>query len=87
MGDEMLRGGKQSTVTGEPHAVVRPQPFGVETGDIAQGVVPAAVRVAGEVVKFFELAGHGDRDVSAEGLFEFSQGGDLVTLQPLTEGV
>ena len=46
-----------------------PQAIGSETGDLAKRVEAAAMRVAGQVVEFFELSEHGEVDVRAEGTF------------------
>lgn len=45
--DESFGGGQQSAETGEPNVSVGPQSVVVETGDFTQGIVSAAMRVAG----------------------------------------
>jgi hypothetical protein len=50
-----------------------PQPIGIELHNLAQGVEAGAVGVAGEIVKFLELAEDGDIDLSTESLFEFRE--------------
>ena len=49
----------------------------VKAGDFAQGIVSAAMGVAGEVIQRLEFAEDGDVDGGAEGLFQFVEGGDL----------
>jgi len=60
---------------------LRPQPVVVEAGDFAQGIVAAAMGIAGEVTEGFKFAEDGDIDRSTEGLLEFVEGSDLVPQQ------
>ena len=79
--DERLGGGQQGTVTGEPCRRAGPETIGTETGDLAKSVETAAMRVAGEVVEFFELSENGEVDVRAEGTFQIGKRCDLVAQQ------
>src|ERR1017187_5023660 len=53
----------------------------VKAGDFAQGIVSAAMGVAGEVIQRSELAEDGDINEGTEGLLQFVEGGDLVAPQ------
>ena len=79
--DECLGGGQQRAEAREPDVCLRPQSLVVKAGDFAQGIVSAAMGVAGEVVQRFEFAEDGDIDRGAEGLLEFVEGGDLAAQQ------
>jgi hypothetical protein len=79
--DEGLGGGQQGTVAGEAGRCAGPQTIGTETGDLAKSVETAAMRVAGQVVEFFELSENGEVDVRAEGTFQIGKGCDFVTEQ------
>ena len=59
----------------------------IEADDFAEGVVTAAMRVAGEVVQRLELAEDGDSEVGSENALQLRQGGDLVAAQVFSEGV
>ena len=67
--DERLGGGQQGTVAGEPGWGAGPQAIGSEACDLAKRVEAAAMRVAGQVVEFFELSEHGEVDIRAEDAF------------------
>jgi hypothetical protein len=65
-------------------------PLIVKAGDFAEGIVSAAVGIAGEVIRRLEFAE--DRDVNrrAKGKFQFIQGGDCLAaavLLALVEGL
>ena len=79
--DEGFGGGQQRAETREPDLGLRPQSLLVETGDFAQGIVSAAMGVAGEVIQRFELAEDGDIDGGTESLLQFVERGDLVAQQ------
>ena len=61
-----------------------PQAIGIEADNLAQGVKAGAVGVAGEVVKFLELAEDGDIDLSTESLFEFRESRRFSSEEKLT---
>lgn len=82
---ESFDGGQQGAVAGKPNGLVGPQAVVVEAGDFAEGVVAAAVSVAGEVVELLELAEDGEAGRPAQGLLEFGQSGDLMTSQVLAD--
>jgi hypothetical protein len=48
--NDSFGGGQQRAETGEPYGCLGPQSVVVETGDFSQGVVSAAMRVAGEII-------------------------------------
>ena len=79
--DECLGGGQQRAELREPDVCLRPQSVVVEAGDFTQGIVSAAMGVAGEVIQRLEFAEDRDIDGGAEGLFQFVEGGDLVAQQ------
>ena len=76
--DEGLGGGQQGTVAGEPGRRAGPQAVGSEAGDLAKRVETAAMRVAGQVVEFFELSKSGEVNVRAERTFQIGKGCDFV---------
>jgi len=45
------------------------------------------MRVAGQVVEFFELSEHGEVDVRAEGAFQIGKRCDLVVKEQLSQGI
>ena len=47
--DEGLDGGDEGAITGKPNCIVGPQADAVEAGSFAEGIVTAAVSIAGEV--------------------------------------
>src|ERR1700686_520982 len=63
----------------EPDSRMRPQPFLVETDDLTQGIVSAAMRVAGEVIQRLEFAEDRDVDRGAQSLFQFVERGGLAS--------
>src|ERR1700688_3609611 len=63
----------------EPDSRMRQQPFLVETDDLTQGIVSAAMGVAGEVIQRLEFAEDRDIDRGAEGLLQFVERGDLAS--------
>ena len=85
--DEGHDGGNQSAVTGKPNCIVRPQANVIEADRFAEGVVTAAMGIAGQVIQELEFAKHGEIGAGAESVFEFGQGGDFVAYQVLAEGL
>ena len=85
--DERLGCGQQSTVAGEPGRRAGPQAIGSETGDLAKSVETTAMRVAGQVVEFFELSEDGEVDVRAEGTFQIGKCCDFVVEQQLSQRI
>ena len=53
--DEGLDGGDEGAVTGKPNCIVGPQADVVEAGGFAEGIVTAAMGIAGEVIQELEL--------------------------------
>jgi hypothetical protein len=84
--DEHLGGGQQGTVTREPGWRAGPQAIGSEAGNLAKRVETAPMRVAGQVVEFFELSEDGEVDVGAEGTLQIGKR-DLVMEQQLSQGI
>src|SRR5437868_6256632 len=64
--DEGLDGGNQGAVTGKPNCIVRPQADVIEAGSFAEGVVTAAMGIAGEVIEGLEFAKDGEVGAGAE---------------------
>src|SRR5450755_3302198 len=64
---------------------MRPKPFVVETGDFAEGIISAAMGVAGDVIQRLKLAKDGHIDCGAEGPLQFIESGDLATQQQRTQ--
>jgi Rhodopirellula transposase DDE domain len=79
--DECFRGSQKCAETGEPNLCPRPQPVIVKTGDFAQGIVSAAMGVAGEITQRLEFPKDGNVYRGAESLFQFVQSGDLIAQQ------
>jgi hypothetical protein len=85
--NESFRGGQQGAEAREPGVCMRPQSVIVKAGDIAQGIVAAAMGIAGEVIERPEFAEDGDIHRGAESLFQFVQGGDLVAQQKHAQSI
>jgi hypothetical protein len=64
--DEGLDGGDERAVTGKPNRIVGPQAGVVEAGGFAEGIVTAAMGIAGEVIQELELAKDGEVGAGAE---------------------
>jgi hypothetical protein len=58
--DEGLDGGDEGAITRKPNCIVGPQADVVEACDLAQGIVTAAVGIAGEVIQELELSKDGE---------------------------
>ena len=58
--DEGLDSGDEGAVTGKPNCIVGPQADVVKAGGFAEGIVTAAMGVAGEVIQKFELSKDGE---------------------------
>ena len=74
--DQCLNGRHQGAELGEEHRPERPQPEGVEAGDLGEGVETTAVRVAGVVVNRRQLAEHRGVGGGAQCLFQLGHGGN-----------
>ena len=46
----------------KPDRFMRPQPIGVEAGNLAERLVTSAMRIAGEIVELLQLSEHGHAD-------------------------
>jgi hypothetical protein len=66
---------------------VGPQADVVEAGGFAEGIVTAAMRIAGEVIQEFELSKDGKVGAGAESGFEFWQSSDFVAEEMLPESL
>src|SRR5258708_27052022 len=71
----------QGAVAGEPGRIAGPQTMWSEAGDLTKGVKAAAMRVAGQVVEFFQLSENGEVDIRAERSFQTGKGCDFVVEQ------
>ena len=76
--DEGLDGGDKSAVAGKPNSLVGPQAGIVEADGFTEGIVAAAMGIAGQVIQQLKLAEDGQVGSGAESVFEFGQGRDLV---------
>ena len=56
-------------------------------GGFAEGIVAAAMGIAGQVIQKLELAKDGEVSGSTESAFEFGQGCDFVAAQVFAEGL
>jgi hypothetical protein len=83
--DEGLDGGDEGAITGKPNCIVGPEADVIETGGFAEGIVTAAMGIAGEIIQEFELSIDGEVGGGAESRFEFGQGGDFVAQEMLAE--
>jgi hypothetical protein len=64
--DERLDGGDEGAVTGKPNCIVGPQADDIEAGGFAEGIVTAAVGIAGEVIQELELSKDSEVGAGAE---------------------
>src|SRR6266478_3403687 len=85
MVDKVFHRQKQSAVTGEPHGFVRPETTIVETSDFLQGVIAAAVSVAGPVVQQLEFSEHRDVHVCIQSTFQIRECCNFVSPQILPQ--
>jgi hypothetical protein len=85
--DEGLDGGDEGAITGKPNCIVGPQADVVEAGGFAEGIVTAAMGIAGEVIQELELSKDGEVGAGAESRFEFGQSGYFVAQELLAESL
>jgi hypothetical protein len=85
--DEGLDGGDERAITGKPNCIMGPQADIVKAGGFAEGIVTAAVGIAGEVIQELELSKDGEVGAGAESGFEFGQSSDFVAQQMLAESL
>jgi hypothetical protein len=85
--DEGLDGGDKGAITGKPNCIVGPQADVVEAGGFAEGIVTAAMGIAGEVIQELELSKDGEVGAGAESGFEFGQSSDFVAQEMLAESL
>ena len=85
--DEGLEGGDESAVAGKPNRILGPQACVVEASGFTEGIVAAAMGIAGEVIQKLELAKDGEVGGGTESAFEFGQGCDFVAAQVFAEGL
>ena len=85
--DEGFNSGHQSAIAGKPDGIVGPQASVVEAGRFAEGIVTAAMGIAGQVIQELEFAKHSEAGTGAESHFEFGQGGDLIAQEMLADGL
>ena len=83
--DKGFDGSDERAVPGKPDRLMGPQAVVVEAGRFTEGVVAAAMSVAGKVVERLELAKDGKVSSGAENIFEFRQGSDFVAQQVLAK--
>ncbi|HUA63029.1 MAG TPA: hypothetical protein VML19_30010 [Verrucomicrobiae bacterium] len=85
--DEGLDGGNEGAVTGKPNCIMGPQADVVEAGGFAEGIITAAMRIAGKVIQELEFSKDGEVGASAESGFEFGQSSDFVAQEMFAEGL
>ena len=68
---------------GEPHVAEGPQAKLVEAGDLGEGVIGAAMGVAGQIGQTAEVTEDGHGDLGSEGGFEIEHGEDAALEEPL----
>jgi len=85
--DEGLDGGDEGAITGKPNCLVGPQADVVEAGGFAEGIVTAAMGIAGEVIQELKLSKDGEVGAGAESRFEFGQSSDFVAQEMLAESL
>ena len=83
--DKGFDGGDERAVPGKPDCLMGPKTGVVEAGGFTEGVVAAAMSIAGKVVERLEFAKDGEVSGGAEGVFEFRQGSDFVAQQVLAK--
>ena len=83
--DKGFDGSDERAVPGKPDRLMGPQAVVVEAGRFTEGVVAAAMSVAGKVVERLELAKDGEVSGGAENVFEFRQSSDFVAQQVLAK--
>src|ERR1017187_9582177 len=79
--DQSFDGRHQRAPTREPDGLKGPQAVGIELGDLSEGVVAAAMGVAGMIGEHIQLAKHRSIDGGPQGLFQFRQSGDFLRAQ------
>ena len=87
LGDKVLGGGDERSVTGEPNGIERPQTLLIKVGKFSKSVKTAAVRVTGAVGKLLQLAQDGDIGWGTQDLFQLRQSGDTVVAEKAPERV
>src|SRR5260370_5251977 len=85
--DECLGRGTQGAVAGDTGRIAGQQTICCEAGDLTKGVKAAAMRVAGQVVEFFQLSENGEVDIRAERSFQTGKGCDFVVEQQLSQRI
>ena len=85
--DEGLDGGDEGSISGKPNCMMGPQADVVEAGGFAEGIVTAAVGIAGEVIQEFELSKDGEVGAGAENRSELRQSSDFVAQEMLAESL
>src|SRR5437879_12427380 len=71
--DQGLEGGDESAVAGKPNRILGPQACVVEASGFAEGIVAAAMGIAGQVIQKFELAKDGEVGGGTESAFELGR--------------
>jgi hypothetical protein len=85
--DERLDGGDEGAIAGKPNSIVGPQADVVEAGGFAEGIVTAAMGIAGEVIQELEFSKDSEVGAGAERSFEFRQSGNFVAQEMLAESL
>jgi hypothetical protein len=61
--------------------------MGIKLRDLSEGVVAAAMGLAGAIGEFFQLAKHRSIDGGPQGLFQLREGSDFVRAQELAQRI
>ncbi len=77
--------GNQRPVLRKPYGSKRPEPLGVETGDLVQRVIAPSVGVARAVGQLLELSEDRRVDLGPQCLLELADRADLVSLEEASE--
>src|SRR5713101_9061172 len=85
--DQGLDGGDESAIARKPNRILGPQAGVVEASGFAEGIVAAAMGIAGQVIQKLELAKDGEVGGGTESALEFGQGCDFVAAQVFAEGL
>src|SRR5215475_2297335 len=67
--DEGFHGRQQRSIAGEPCRLVRPEALVVKMSNLGESIVTATMRIAGQVIQWFQLAKHGEADICAKSIF------------------
>jgi hypothetical protein len=85
--DEGICRGQQGAEAGEPDLCLGPQSAIIKAGDFAQGIVSAAMGIAGEVIQRLEFAEDREGCRGPVSVLQFVQSCDFVAQQKPAQGI